>query len=312
MKFAYAFRRESWYPHFGPRGTKLVPADLRASWLKKVKSLGFDGLEISAVHPDGDDANSGTIGELRRQLEGAGLPALGVRGGGSLNNPRTAETARERWEQAIQFAAWVGSPILNGNLCTPSNPSQPGHFVGDLLSQDGSREASEDDYQRAAAILRPLADRAADLVVGIALEVHQHSIIDTAWAAIKFMAMIDRDNVSINPDLGNIYWLYDEPEETSESAIVALAPISGAYWHCKNLTRIHIPENRHAIFLQVQLHQGDIDYRFSLAAMVDAGFDGTFALEGVRVGDPYERDGASLAYIRQVAKELSRYEHDSG
>ena len=66
MKFAYAFRRESWYPHFGPRGTKLVPADLRASWLKKVKSIGFDGLEISAVHPDGDDANSGTIGEIRR------------------------------------------------------------------------------------------------------------------------------------------------------------------------------------------------------------------------------------------------------
>ena len=43
----------------------------------------------------------------------------------------------------------------------------------------------------------------------------------------------------------------------------------------------------------------------ALAAMLDAGFDGTFALEGVRVGDQYERDGASLAYIRQVAEELS-------
>ena len=94
-------------------------------------------------------------------------------------------------------------------------------------------------------------------------------------------------------------------EETSESAIVALAPISGAYWHCKNLTRIHIPDNRHAIFLQVPLHQGDIDYRFALAAMMDAGFDGTFALEGVRVGDPYDADGGSLAYIRKVAEELS-------
>ena len=69
------------------------------------------------------------------------------------------------------------------------------------------------------------------------------------------MAMVDRDNVSINPDLGNIYWLYDVPEETSESAIVALAPISGTYWHCKNLTRIHIPENRHSIFLQVPLRR---------------------------------------------------------
>ena len=305
MKFAYAFRRESWYPHFGPRGTELVPADLRATWLKKVKSIGFDGLEISAVLPDGGDANESTVGELRRQLQGAGLPVLGVRGGGGLAHPRAGDAARRRWETALQFAAWVGSPILNATLGTPSNPGQPGHFVGDPLSQGGSREAREDDFERSASILRPLADRAADLGVGIALEVHQHSILDASWAATKFVAMVDRDNMSINPDLGNIYWLYDEPEETSESAIVALAPISGAYWHCKNLTRVHIPENRHAIFLQVPLHQGDIDYRFALAAMVDAGFDGTFALEGVRVGDPYERDGGSLAYIRKVAEELS-------
>lgn len=306
MKFAYAFRRESWYPHIGARGTELVPADLRAVWLKKVKSLDFDGLEISAVLPDGGDAKQSTVEELRRQLEGAGLPVLGVRGGGGLAHPRTGEAARCGWEQAIQFAAWVGSPILNGNLCTPSDPGQAGHFVGDPLSQDGSRDATQDDYERSASILRPLASRAADLGLGIALEVHQHSILDTSWAATKFMAILECDNVSINPDLGNIYWLYDEPAQTSESAIVALAPISGAYWHCKNLTRIHIPENRHSIFLQVQLHHGDIDYRFALAAMLDAGFDGTFALEGVRVGDPYERDGASLAYIRKVAEELSR------
>ena len=102
-----------------------------------------------------------------------------------------------------------------------------------------------------------------------------------------------------------VYLPVTSAEETSESAIVALAPFSSAYWHCKNLTRIHMPENRHAIFLQVQLHRGDIDYRFALAAMTAAGFDGTFALEGVRVGDPYEHDGASLTYIRQVAEELS-------
>lgn len=305
MKFAYAFRRESWYPHFGPRGTELVPADLRHAWLKKVKSLGFDGLEISAVLPDGGDANESAVGELRRQLEGAGLPVLGVRGGGGLAKARTRDIARSRWEKAIRFAAWVGSPTLNGNLCTSSNSGQPGHYVGDPLSQDGSREAGEDDFERSASILQALANRAADVGVGISLEVHQHSIIDTAWGAAKLMAMVDRDNVSINPDLGNIYWLYDVPEETSESAIVALAPISGTYWHCKNLTRIHIPENRHAIFLQVPLHQGDIDYRFALAAMIDAGFDGTFALEGVRLGDPYEADGGSLAYIRKVAEELS-------
>ncbi len=304
MKFAYAFRRESWYPHFASRGTELMPAELRDAWLQKVGSLGFDGLEISAVLPDGGQATENSVGELRRQLEGAGLPALGVRGGGGLADPDTADTARQRWERAIQFTAWVGSPVLNGNLCMPTDTEEPGNFVGDPQTQNGSREASDEEYERTTAILQPLADRAADLGVAISLEVHQHSVIDTSASAARFLAMLERDNVSINPDLGNIYWLYDVPEETSESAIVALAPISGAYWHCKNLTRIHIPESRHAIFLQVGLHQGDIDYRFALAAMLDAGFDGTFALEGVRLGDQYECDGASLAYIRQVAEEL--------
>ena len=89
---------------------------------------------------------------------------------------------------------------------------RPGHYVGDPLSQGGSREAGEDDFERSTSILQPLADRAADLGVGISLEVDQHSIIDTAWEAAKLMAMVNRDNVSINPDLGNIYWLYAYPK----------------------------------------------------------------------------------------------------
>ncbi|MFP6646816.1 MAG: hypothetical protein VCF24_25135 [Candidatus Latescibacterota bacterium] len=67
MKIAYAFRRESWYPHFGPRGTELMPAELRNPWLRKVHALGFDGLEISAAVPDGGDVDESSVGELRRQ-----------------------------------------------------------------------------------------------------------------------------------------------------------------------------------------------------------------------------------------------------
>jgi len=141
VKIAYAFRRESWYPHFGPRGTELVPADLRPAWLKKVKSLGFDGLEISAVLPDGGDANESAVGELRRQLEGAGLPVLGVRGGGGLAKPQQillARAGKRRFsslrgldhppstETCVRRAIPTGPGIMSATRCRRAAAGRPG------------------------------------------------------------------------------------------------------------------------------------------------------------------------------------------
>ena len=43
---------------------------------------------------------------------------------------------------------------------------------------------------------------------------------------LDLVALGGVDNVGANPDLGNIYWHYEYPEETAEAAIVALAPRS--------------------------------------------------------------------------------------
>ena len=140
--------------------------------------------------------------------------------------------------------------------------------------------------------------------IRISIEVHQHSIADCSWAALYLLDLIDRPNVGANPDLGNVYWTYDTPEESTEAAIVALAPRS-MYWHCKNLVRVHIPELRHSIFLRVPLPDGDIDYRFAIAAMHDAGFDGYLAVEGARDGDQLTSDARSLNYVREILAELA-------
>ena len=97
----------------------------------------------------------------------------------------------------------------------------------------------------------------------------------------------------------NIYWNYDEPEETCEEAIVALAPKS-LYWHCKNLKRVHIPELEKSIFLQAPLPDGDIDYRFAINAMKDANYSGYLAVEGMREGDALSNDKKSLEYVRSL------------
>ncbi len=303
MKIIYAFRSQTWHPHHGDR-SNLVPASGRAAYLKKVKEIGYVGLELGAGLPDGKDSSEANIKEFRKELEDAGLPCVGIRGGGGLAHPKTAAGNRKRLESNVRFAAAIGAKFLNTTTGgPPRDPSGPGTFVGEPVSQGSSRMAREEDYERTAKGLAEVADIAADLGVDISIEIHQHSISDNSWSALHLLDLIDRPNVFINPDLGNILWCYDVPEETCEAAIVALAPRS-KYWHCKNLTRVHIPENKHAIFLQAALPDGDINYRFALSAMVAAGAEGPIAVEGLRLGDQIEGDRRSAEYMNGMLEEL--------
>ncbi|MBX6771411.1 MAG: sugar phosphate isomerase/epimerase [Chloroflexi bacterium] len=304
MRIAYAFRRSVFYPYVGD-DWNLPGREVRARWLKKVKELGFDGLEIANNAVGGPQATSAQIQDLRRELEDAGLPCVAVRGGGGFSHPRVAMVNRQRIEDAIRFAAQMGCRLVNTTVTTPTVPTLPGHFVGEPVSQGSSRDAHESDFEVTARVLRELARHAANHGIEISIEVHQHSIVDNSWSALHLLDLIDEPNVGVNPDLGNIFWTYDVPEETPEQAIVALAP-RAKYWHCKNLRRVYIPENHHTIFLRVPLPDGEIDYRFALSAMVAAGYQGYLAIEGAQLGDQLSADGRSIAYVKGILAELEQ------
>ena len=303
MKVAYAFRRAMYHPATG--APFLFPdRAVRPPWLRRIRDLGFDGIEVGldAAGPQVDERGAG---ELRRELADAGVPCAAVRGGGSLAHPRSLHASTRRLEQTIRLAAWVGAPVANSGLTTPPHdPRGPGAAnTGEATSQGGSRTATEADYERTAAALRRAGDLAADLGVTISIEVHQHSIVDNSWSALHLLELVDRPNVGVNPDLGNIYWTYDTPEETAEAAIVALAP-HATYWHCKNLMRINIPQLNYSAYQRVPLPDGDIDYRFAISAMRAAGYQGYLAVEGVQQGDQLSADGRSLRYARAILEEL--------
>jgi sugar phosphate isomerase/epimerase len=76
------------------------------------------------------------------------------------------------------------------------------------------------------------------------------------------------------------------------------------YWHCKNLLRIHIPELKRSFYQRVPLPDGDIDYRFAISAMHDAGYTGYLAVEGGNLGDQLSQDQRSLEYARGIFKDL--------
>jgi sugar phosphate isomerase/epimerase len=231
---------------------------------------------------------------------------VALRAGGGFAHPRAAAESTRRLDRAIEIAAIVGATVVNSALVTPvTDPKGPGIFVGEPVSQGSSRLASEEDFIRTASALQKAGKLAMDKGLDISIEVHQRSIADNGWSANHLLELINRPNVGVNPDLGNVYWTYEEPEETCEAAISALAPLSN-YWHCKNLVRVHIPENNHSIFLQTALPDGDIDYRFAISAMLDAGYKGYLALEGTRKGDTLSKDDRSVAYVNALLKELGK------
>jgi len=273
---------------------------MRTSFLRKVKEMGFDGLELGV--PSGPERE---VRERGQELKDTGLPCVAVRGGGPSLHPRSLSGNRERMAAAVRAASWIGAEVVNASIGIP-RPSSARSTIpwGESVAWGSSRDAREEDFGQAAAAFRDVAPLAEDLGVKISIEIHQHCLVDNSWSGVHLMELVGHPSVGLNPDLGNVYWVYDVPEESSEAAIVAMAP-HAHYWHMKNLVRIHIPQHEHAIFLQVPLPDGDIDYRFALSAMAEVGYSGPLAIEGLRLGDQIRGDARSVSYIREVLQEIS-------
>jgi sugar phosphate isomerase/epimerase len=297
MSLIYAFRRTTLFPRTDT-GNEL-PTEGRAAYLQAVRALGFEGLELGA--PRGSDAE---IRGLRRELEDAGLPCRALRGAGPSLQAEAADGGRERMKAGLRAAAAMGAPIYNVTISMP-RPADAGSLPwGGATSWGSSRDATEADFAGAATVLADVAPVAAELGVKVSIEIHQHCLADSSGAGRTLMERVGHSAVGLNPDLGNIYWNYHTPEETSEQAIRSLAPLA-CYWHMKNLVRVHVPQQAYSFYAQATLPDGEIDYRFAVSAMLAAGYRGDFAVEGLRLGDQLRGDGRSLAYVRELLKELT-------
>ena len=301
VKLCYALRRGVFYPSAKDVFGEMPAREHRRGYLPLVRSMGFDGVEVGV-----DEAGSeATARELADELHDAGLDIVCVRAGGALNHPLAGAKARLRLERAIRYAAWTGASVVNTAMVSPAtDPTGPGHERrGETVSQGASRTATEHDFLGTAEHLRHYGELAASLSVSISIEVHQGSIADNSTATLHLLDLVGLPNVGANPDLGNIYWQYEYPEETPEAAIAALAPRAN-YWHCKNLQRLHIPELKRSFFQRVPLPDGDIDYRFAIAAMLEAGYSGYVAVEGAQLGDQLSQDRRGLEYVRRILADL--------
>ena len=301
MRIAYAYRRSNLYPYQG-EGTSFPEGEARSRFLRRANDLGFDGLELNLDALGGLDLTRDQVTDLRKELEDHGTPCAVVKGGGGFHDEQVAARNRASLEKAVEVASWIGAETVNTGAGGYVDPSL-GPARGGKVSHGSSARASAEDFEKTAAGLREVGEMAGANGLNITIEVHQHSIADNSAATLRILDLADSPYVHANPDLGNILWTYETPEETSEEAILALAPRS-KYWHCKNLRRIHVPEVESSYFVRVPLPDGDIDYRFAIAAMADAGFDGYLAIEGATDGDQLTADRRSIDYVRSILAEV--------
>ncbi len=308
MRFCYAHRRFTLYPDT-LNSWDLTPDAYNGPFLKRVRDIGFNALEVGGEVIEKTGGSESKVKEFGKRVAGEGLPIGCVRAGGTLTDAQHGPKNQERQMRAIQFAGWVGAEVVNGALSAPSRypghpaGSKPGSQYGWPVSQDSSKDAMMYDYEALAKAFQTACDRASNWGVNISVEVHQNSLVDNSWSALHIHKMVGRRNFGINPDLGNVYWTYDVPEESTDECIKKIAAIS-VYWHCKNLMRVYHPENQRSVFLRVPLQEGEIDYRFAISAMAAAGYKGYMAIEGAWAGDQFYADQKSLEYSKGIWAEF--------
>ena len=317
MRFCYAFRRFSDYPYLGI-ATDLDPTKLTDKFLKRVNNMGFDGIELGMECLERVEGREKGLKEFEKRLSDFGTPVLAIRSGGrwggSMVDPKTGEENIIRAKGAIKFGSILKSEVINGATCEPEKSpyiDTGSGLVSGLefahhgfpFSQNSSRQTTLPEYDMLAEKYQELCDEAKNYGLNISCEMHQNSPIDNSWSAKLLHSKVERDNFGINPDLGNIIWNYDIPEELTEDAIKELAPISN-YWHCKNMTRVNHPENQRSVFIRENILGGEIDYRFAIEAMHDGKYKGLMALEGVPSGDQFYSDKQSLDYCKEIWEDV--------
>lgn len=307
MRFCYAHRRFTLYPQ-SVDSWNLAPDNYTDAFLTKTKGLGFDAMEVG-LEVLSQLGTEKKVKDFASRLGDFGLDVGCVRAGGTLHDAKNGPRNRERLNEAIKYSGWTGAEVVNGAMSAPARHpghpagSAPGSQSGWSVSQDASRDSLLHVYDELAGVFQGACARAADVNTSIAVEVHQNSPVDNSWSALLLHEKVDRKNFGINPDIGNVLWTYDVPEEDFDDAISKIAPVA-KYWHCKNLHRIYHPENSRSVFIRVPLPDGEIDYRFAISAMHAAGYSGYMTIEGAWAGDQWAQDSKSIDYAKAIWADL--------
>lgn len=152
-------------------------------------------------------------------------------------------------------------------------------YIRQVVGGPSPWRADQHHYERAAAWLDRAATIAASSDVEVGVEIHCDSIVESASDATTLLDLIDRENVSVIHDAGN---MFISDESYGPESIATLGDDLG-HVHVKDIRR-EIEETtetfemttRHGeeSFSFARLGEGDIDHWQLLRALAVSGYDG--------------------------------------
>ncbi len=289
-----------------PDGTPMLeaPAGVWRSQLTQVAALDFEFVDPTDAWLSIGELSDARFKELMSVLDDVGLRVPSI----STTRRSVVDAANGEWflaigHRIIDRAPELGATVVNFGFMQALTPAQASALW--FWLEDGYHDPDDDSPLRVVAIerIRELADHAAQVGVQISLEMYEDTFIGTPERAVRFVQDVDRPNVGLNPDLGNIVRLH-RPIGDIPAMFDAVLPYTN-FWHIKNYLRDVEPRTGQVFTAPVPLVMGVVNYRVQILKALELGFTGPFVCEH------YGSDSLGVAamnrdYIRQVLRSAGR------
>jgi len=265
------------------------------------KRQGVEGIVFYDALPDFYRQPMSHWRDLRAAVVDAGLVVAGFNAlRKSLHMPELAEQDQRRTDHCLAVCEILRPAIfdISCNVPVPHGLDPIAQAARPLFR---GAYASDEAFHSAAERLKPVAQRLAKIGAELSIELHDDGLQDTADGCLRLADLVDEPNVGVNPDVGNWYRVPYFHPDTWRDQVRKLAPRTN-YWEVKNYKRIVVPADNRAYSWNVNLDEGDLDFRDMAVTLWRAGFRGWVCHEGGQ-GDIVHSQLAYLRYMRWILDE---------
>ncbi|MFE7508830.1 sugar phosphate isomerase/epimerase family protein [Promicromonospora sp. NPDC057488] len=281
-----------------------APAEAWRAQLQQVADLGFAHVDPTDAWLSIGELTDSRFGDLLGVLKETGLSVPSVSTTRrSIIDARYGDEYLRLGHAIIDRAPELGAEVVSFGFMQALTPAQERALWFWLAEGHHDVLDDRDTYDLAVRRVRELADHARDVGVQVSLEMYEDTYIGTPDLAVRFACDVDRDNVGLNPDLGNLVRLH-RPVEDIPTMFEKVLPLTN-FWHIKNYTRDHDPVTGAYATHPTPLVQGVVNYRAVIRRALELGFEGVFVCEH------YGSDSLGVAainreYIREVLRGAGR------
>ena len=272
-----------------------------AKHLRLVRRIGFTEVDPTDTWVRVCDLSPERRTEFKDVLTDVGLtiPAIST-SRRSVMDPEHGAEYLAYSHRLLDAAAELDVPLVSFGFFQEFTPAQR-EALWFWLAEGWQDDESPEAFDRAAGLIRELAEHAAANGQQISLEMYEDTYVGTCDGAVRFLEAVGHDACGLNPDIGNFIRLH-RPIEPVQQMFDKVLPYSN-YWHVKNYLRDEDPATGQVMTFPVPMDFGLINYRAAIAQALELGFRGAFLCEHYG-SDAITVIGRNRAYVRDILSTL--------